>query len=540
MSIGTVSYVMATEDHWVTKEPMQQARSGLGVAAVNRKIYAIGGVISSGFAGPTPGSTVYFSKDPVEVTGSNEEYDPATDTWTYKAAMPTPRAVFATAVYQNKIYCIGGKTSDNYTGVNEVYDPATDTWETKTPMPTARAFLDANVVGGKIYLIGGHSLFPYEFLLVSEVYDPATDTWSTSEPMPSGTLAGYASAVFDNKIYIIGGFSQDSIRNQIYDTETGSWHYGTSPPSWGNAAGATTGIMAPKQIYVVGYTDVGVYYLETDSWSLGAHVTTSRFNFGVAVVDDTLYAIGGHTYNMLPGDYKPIATNEQYIPIGYGKPDPSYVPPDTFAPEISVISPENETRYKPDLPLIFVVSETASWMRYKLDGKTVIEIEGNSTLNELSVGLHNLTVYVTDVGGNTGAFETIYFTVDNTAPLVTILTPENITYDAEVPLNFTVDEEVSRVCYSIDGQETVPITGNTTLSGLTGGLHNITVYAEDEAGNIGASTAATFTVAKPEYPLTTLVAIASGASLAVAATGLLLYLKKRKNTTKNARDNANN
>ena len=88
----------------------------------------------------------------------NQEYDPATDTWTTKTPMPTPRAIFATAVYQNKIYVIGGGGDfgfEEVTGLNQVYDPSTDTWTTKTSMPTARQFLCANVVNGKIYLIGG-------------------------------------------------------------------------------------------------------------------------------------------------------------------------------------------------------------------------------------------------------------------------------------------------------------------------------------------------------------------------------------------------
>ena len=98
MSIGTVSSVMATEDYWVTKEPMQQARSGLGVATVNGKIYAIGGTTTSGFAPSIPGSAVLGNRDIGGFVGTNEEYDPETDTWTFKAFMPTPRILFATAI----------------------------------------------------------------------------------------------------------------------------------------------------------------------------------------------------------------------------------------------------------------------------------------------------------------------------------------------------------------------------------------------------------------------------------------------------------
>jgi N-acetylneuraminic acid mutarotase len=198
--LSTPSLVRANEDSWVTKESMQEARSGLGVAVVNGKIYAIGGSTESGFAPSVHGSDVIINED---IVGTNEEYDPSTDTWTFKTPMPTPRIVFATAVYQGKIYCIGGYIENNstqgfveegYTGINEVYDPEADTWETKTSMPTDRGWLSANVVGDKIYVISK---------TVNEAYDPATDSWMTKtpSPQPATFASGCISAVLDNKIY---------------------------------------------------------------------------------------------------------------------------------------------------------------------------------------------------------------------------------------------------------------------------------------------------------------------------------------------------
>ena len=96
--------------------------------------------------------------------------------------MPTPRSGFAIAVYQNKIYVIGGTVGNGYVGNNEVYDPVSNTWETKTSMPTPRADLCANIVNDKIYLIGGKkysSTTPFfNETNINEVYDPANDSWS--------------------------------------------------------------------------------------------------------------------------------------------------------------------------------------------------------------------------------------------------------------------------------------------------------------------------------------------------------------------------
>ena len=66
------------------------------------------------------------------------------------------------------------------------------------------------------------------------------------------------------------------------------------------------------------------YDPEKDNWTVAADLPTRRFNFGVAVVNDTLYIIGGHTYN-LPGFFAPSAANEQYTPIGYIPEFPSWI-----------------------------------------------------------------------------------------------------------------------------------------------------------------------------------------------------------------------
>jgi hypothetical protein len=67
-----------------------------------------------------------------------------------------------------------------------------------------------------------------------------------------------------------------------------------------------------------------------------------------------------------------------------------------------------------------------------------------------------------------------------------------------------------------------------TLTGLSNGSHNVTVYATDEAGNVGTSQTINFTIAKPESFPTTLVAVASVASVAVIGVILLIYFRKRK------------
>jgi len=315
----------ATEDSWVTREPIPTIRRDLGVAVVNGKIYAIGGRNDNGYL------------------STNEEYDPVTNTWTTKTPMPTPRSDFGIAVFQNKIYCIGGIIDFNWDkygegilcAFNEVYDPLTDTWETKTSMSTKRQRPKANVVNGKIYLIGG---FQYQDLPppyttieldLNEVYDPETDSWTTKTPIPN-TPYGPASATINNKIYVISGFQSDL--NQISDPESDTWSQGATIPTAVAlaGAGATSGEMAPKRIYVIGgypsYDEVPlnqVYDPKTDTWTSGRQMPTARHSLGLAVMNDTLYAIGGGSTNLNVRHYD---ENEQYTPVGYVPEFPSWTP----------------------------------------------------------------------------------------------------------------------------------------------------------------------------------------------------------------------
>ena len=414
------------ENSWASKAPMHQARSSLGAAAVNGKIYAIGGSTQS---------WVPFSRPP-GVVGTNEEYDPATDTWRGKMPMPTPREDFAIASYEGKIYCIGGYTANgSITGVNEVYDPATNNWETKTPMPTPRANLQANVVNGTFYLIGGF-ISTYNVSNVIEVYDPATDKWTQKTPSQYGSY-GYATAALDGKIYVLSG-SLDNLgtkMNQIYDTQTDTWTLGSSAPSYfmHGCAIATTGVMAPKRIYVFDAPcpdlathpdaplySTQVYDPETDSWVAGADLPTGQVDAAVAIIDDIIYVIGGYraTYrDIYDWVYGPqiteYATNDQYTPFGYG----------TVPPVIDVVSPLSQTYNASSVSLDFTVNKPTEWMGYTLDGKDNVTINGNTTLTGLSNGAHNITVYARDELENTGASETITFNVEAPFPITLVIAP---------------------------------------------------------------------------------------------------------------------
>lgn len=200
-----------------------------------------------------------------------------------------------------------------------------------------------------------------------------------------------------------------------------------------------------------------------------------------------------------------------------------------------------------------IVSRTISEVTSHHGGPTQIETTQYSVainLRGLSGGEHKISVYLgvgffyrkmSGYGGtqenvlqgsDSRTFGPLYFNVDDGYyPSIRITLPENIIYDTcDVPLTFAVSELVSQISYSLDGCDNVTIVGNTTLTELPNGGHNVIVYAKDRAGNIGVSRTVFFNVVKPEplelFPAT--IVVASIAAIAIIGAGILAHFKKIK------------
>ncbi len=170
-----------------------------------------------------------------------EEFDPATNTWTTKASMPTPRAGVAAASWDNKIYVLGGRAGNTIGlpimvyNLNEVYDPSTNTWTSLAPMPLAVYDHYATVAvkvkdKDKIYIFGG---FTSAGIATDEVqiYDIATDTWSSGASMPT-PRADAMVGVIQGQIAVFGGRTDTdpagvNLRvTELYDPLMNTWSSG--------------------------------------------------------------------------------------------------------------------------------------------------------------------------------------------------------------------------------------------------------------------------------------------------------------------------
>lgn len=504
-----------TSGAWSSLQSMPTARAGLGVVALNGKIYAIGG------------------QNENATLNVVEEFNTVTGQWQSRAPMPTPRSGFATAIYQGKIYVIGGLVGDVYVGNNEVYDPASNTWETKASMPTPRAHMSASVVNDQIYVIAGQkysNLYPYYAATdFNEVYNPLNDTWTTKTPIPQAAT-GCASTVLNGLIYVLGGSSHITNETkrflnstQIYNAQNDIWSQGANllaATSFG-AAAATMGFLAPEQVIFAGglsnsYTGRTMEYnLQNDSWTNAPSMPTVRAYLGVAMVNDELYAVGG--VGGVNGTVY-LNTNEKFKPAGYG----------SVPPKIQLITPENKTYY--DVTLNFTVNKAIDWMGYSIDNQANVTVEGKVKLEGLTQGFHSIVLFANDSFGNMGASNTALFRIDRLGPEITILSPKNQSYDvSDIELTFSLDEPTTSLAYSLDGQEKVDIIGNVTLPAVPDGSHRVTIYATDGVGN-NAEKSVDFAIA--HFPLVQIAAVIAISIIIVSSAYLLLKVRKQDDANK--------
>ncbi|UCC57988.1 MAG: PQQ-binding-like beta-propeller repeat protein [Candidatus Bathyarchaeum sp.] len=122
-----------------------------------------------------------------------------------------------------------------------------------------------------------------------------------------------------------------------------------------------------------------------------------------------------------------------------------------------------------------------------IEGTNVYMVDPYWFNNWISNWVYAITT-VYDVWENASTGYLIELKPSSTGPAIRILSPQWEEYTAtDVPLIFTVDQPTDWIGYSLDGQANVTITGNTTLTDLSVGWHDIMVYANDTSGNMGFS-----------------------------------------------------
>jgi N-acetylneuraminic acid mutarotase len=231
--------------------------------------------------------------------------------------MPTGRYAFAAATVNGVVYAIGGHLifgEQPPTDKVESYDPSAAwiPWWSRAPMPAPRGHTNgAVVIDGKIYVSGGYEQDSDHYRKATNSlfrYDPSTNLWSTRAPMPTPTVHG-GSVAIDGKLYVYSPYGPALYR---YDPASNSWSARAKPQAVQIGAAATP---LGGKMYVIGgfngsgaLARVSVYNPVTNKWSTSKSLLTPRQAAAARTIDGRIYVVGGE------GNGPEIAQTEVYNP----------------------------------------------------------------------------------------------------------------------------------------------------------------------------------------------------------------------------------
>ncbi len=292
------------ENQWQLRGQMPTARSRMGVAGFDGKLYLIGGERTSG------------------TTGLVEIFDPVTQKWQEGAAKPTAVANVQALALGNEIFVPGGCTGETEAvDTVEVFSPAENTWRTAAPLPSPRCAYAAAVYGDKLYLFGGWNGTTY--LTETLVYTPAADAWQTLDaPLPAAVGFAAAAALGDG-IYVAGGFDG----KQEYDTvnrfnpQTETWE---PAPPLNHPRGGLGLVALGDTLYAVGggwtamvATGEKLAHGESKWVDIASPRVGEWRNLGLAAVDRDIFALGGWDGGYLNEVYAYKTVYKIFIPLSY-------------------------------------------------------------------------------------------------------------------------------------------------------------------------------------------------------------------------------
>ena len=207
----TVQIYDIASDRWQLGPPLPQPSNHGMAAAVDGKIYLIGGQTTDDQEGATAVDRVY-------------ELQPATGAWVEKARMPTARSGGVAVVHGGKIYVAGGRVPRGSDFA--VYDPAADRWEVLPNLPTQRNHITGAAINGRIHIVGGrlgNGLSPLKSD-AHEVFDPQSRTWTTAAAMLRGR-SGMNGVMARGCFHVWGGEAPTGMTpdHDYYDPRTNQW-----------------------------------------------------------------------------------------------------------------------------------------------------------------------------------------------------------------------------------------------------------------------------------------------------------------------------
>ncbi|XP_042685661.1 kelch-like protein 2 isoform X3 [Centrocercus urophasianus] len=240
---------------------------------------------------------------------SVECYDFKEERWHQVAELPSRRCRAGMVYMGGMVYAVGGFNGSLRVRTVDSYDPVKDQWTSVANMQDRRSTLGAAVLNGLLYAVGG---FDGSTGLSSvEVYNLKTNEWFHVAPMNTrrssvgvgvvGEMHRFFSLTFTGKLYAVGGYdgaSRQCLSSvECYDANTNEWSYVAEMST--RRSGAGVGVLN-NLLYAVGGHDgplvrksVEVFNPVTCTWKQVADMNMCRRNAGVCAVNGLLYVVGG-------------------------------------------------------------------------------------------------------------------------------------------------------------------------------------------------------------------------------------------------------
>ncbi|MHC1709408.1 MAG: right-handed parallel beta-helix repeat-containing protein [Methanomassiliicoccales archaeon] len=172
---------------------------------------------------------------------------------------------------------------------------------------------------------------------------------------------------------------------------------------------------------------------------------------------------------------------------------------DLTKPYLEITSPEDGTLFGGNDVLITFSADDAlsaiEYLQYRLDdGDWNLFFDDNISLVDLPDGEHTVDLMAADAARNLN-YTSVSFTVDTTAPVVTITAPIGGGYSSNRTVTWTVDDVsgANLTQVSTDNANWTTITGTSRTFMLADGTYNVYVRVTDRVGLVGTDSV-TFTI----------------------------------------------
>lgn len=251
-------------------------RGSIAAFGLNGKVYAGGG-------GTYPGN---YQSD-------FYEYDPVTNAWTAKAAIPGQVRYGYTSFSDGALgHVVGGwHEGATYQSLHYAYDPVANSWAARLAHPTTLSEANVNQaegVGGG-YVLGGTNASGAcgGYYSTLRYYDQATNTWTNKASIPGGNRAFPITMMIGGYLYAgcgtvwAGGCNANYSDFYRYDPVANTWAAMAAYP--GNPGAKQAFYAIGTMGYVMDGTSLYIYDSVANSWSLSPCPVPSTFNACVAV-----------------------------------------------------------------------------------------------------------------------------------------------------------------------------------------------------------------------------------------------------------------